>query len=81
MPGSVLDVDYDELVRDTGSAARKLLGFCGLPYEPACLDTTGNESPVATLSSAQVRMPIHQRSLGEWCRYERQLQPLRHALA
>jgi tetratricopeptide (TPR) repeat protein len=81
MPGFVLDVDYDELVRDTGSATRRLLGFCGLPYEPACLDTTSNQSPVATLSSAQVRRPIHQRSLGEWHRYERQLQPLRHALA
>lgn len=81
MPGSVLDIDYDELVRDTGSATRRLLGFCGLPYEPACLDTTSNEAPVATLSSAQVRMPIHQRSLGEWRRYERQLQPLRDALA
>lgn len=81
MPGSVLDIDYDELVRDTESATRELLGFCGLAYEPACLDTAGNESPVATLSSAQVRMPIHRRSLGEWHRYERQLQPLRHALA
>lgn len=81
LPGFVLDIDYDELVRDTGSAARRLLEFCGLPYEAACLDTTRNESPVATLSSAQVRMPIHQRSLGEWRRYERQLQPLRQVLA
>ena len=80
MPGSVLDVDYDELVRNTESAARNLLGFCGLPYEAHCLDTIGNESPVATLSSAQVRSPIHQRSLGEWRRYERQLQPLHRAL-
>jgi len=80
MPGAVLDIDYDELVRDTESAARRLLGFCGLPYEPACLDTTSNQSPVATLSSAQVRSPIHQRSLGEWRRYERQLQTLRDAL-
>lgn len=80
MPGAVLDIDYDGLVRDTESAARRLLGFCDLPYEPHCLDTLGNESPVATLSSAQVRSPIHQRSLGEWRRYERQLQPLRDAL-
>ena len=80
LPGFVLDVDYNELVRDTGSATRRLLGFCGLPYETACLDTTANDSPVATLSSAQVRAPIHQRSAGEWRRYERQLDPLQRML-
>ena len=81
LPGFVLDIDYEELVRDTGTAAKKLLEFCGLAYDPACLDTAGNEAPVATLSSAQVRAPIHQRSLGEWRRYEHQLQPLRDVLA
>ena len=81
LPGFVLDIDYDELVRDTGSAARRLLEFCGLPYEAGCLDTTGNASPVATLSSAQVRSPIHQRSLGEWRRYEHQLESLQQLLA
>ena len=80
LPGFVLDIDYGQLVRDTGSAARRLLEFCGLPYEAACLDTTANDSPVATLSSAQVRAPIHQRSAGEWRRYERQLDPLRRML-
>lgn len=80
LPGSVLDVDYNELVRETPSAARRILGFCGLPYEAACLDTTSNRAPVATLSSAQVRLPIHRRSLGEWLRYESQLQPLRRTL-
>ena len=79
-PGSVLDVEYDQLVMDTESAARQLLGYCGLPYEAACLDTTGNQAPVATLSSAQVRSPIHQRSLGEWHRYEDQLGLLKAAL-
>lgn len=80
MPGSVLDVDYAGLVRDSAPAARRILAFCGLPYEAACLDTTSNAAPVATLSSAQVRLPIHQRSLGEWHRYEGQLEPLRRAL-
>jgi hypothetical protein len=80
LPGSVLDVDYDELVRETAVAARRVLEFCGLPHEADCVDTSRNASPVATLSSAQVRAPIHQRALGEWRRYEKQLQPLREAL-
>jgi hypothetical protein len=44
------------------------------------VDTTGNRSPVATLSSAQVREPVHRRSLEEWRRYQAQLEPLRLAL-
>ena len=80
-PGFVLDIDYNEMVLDTESVARRMLGFCGLPYEPACLDTAGNHAPVATLSSAQVRAPIHQRSSGEWRRYRRQLHLLRRTLA
>ena len=80
-PGFVLDVGYDALVQDTESTARRVLDFCGLAFESACLDTAGNRAPVATLSSAQVRAPIHQRALGEWRRYAEPLQPLRDALA
>ena len=80
-PGFVLDVAYDALVQDTGSTARRVLDFCGLPFEDECLDTAGNRAAVATLSSAQVRAPIHQRALGEWRRYADELQPLQRALA
>ena len=80
-PGFVLDVAYDALVRQTDSTARRVLGFCGLAFESECLDTAGNRAPVATLSSAQVRAPIHQHALGEWRRYAEPLQPLRRALA
>ena len=76
-PGFVLDIGYDALVRDTEATARRVLEFCGLPHEAGCMDTSRNTAPVATLSSAQVRAPIHQRSLGEWRRYERQLASLR----
>jgi tetratricopeptide (TPR) repeat protein len=80
VPGFVLDLPYADLVQDTEAACRRLLDFCGLPYEPACLDHTRNPTSVSTLSSAQVRQPIHNRALGEWRRYERQLQPLRALL-
>jgi hypothetical protein len=55
--------------------------YCQLPYEPGCSDLTRNTTAVDTLSSAQVREGIHARTLGEWRRYERQLEPLRAALA
>ena len=80
-PGFVLDVPYDALVQDTDSTARRVLDFCGLAFEAECLDTAGNRAPVATLSSAQVRVPIHRRALGEWRRYAEPLQSLSRALA
>jgi len=80
MPGAIHEVRYADLVRDTEATARALLDHCGLRYEPGCLDTSGNEAPVATLSSAQVREPIHTRALTEWRRYEAQLQPLVQAV-
>lgn len=80
MPGRILDVDYARLVEDPATVASEVFAFCGLDDEPGCVDLARNASPSATLSSAQVREPIHRRSLGEWRRYERQLQPLRAAL-
>lgn len=80
MPGFVLDLPYELLVRDSEAAARRLFDFCGLPFEPGCGDNTRNAGAVATLSSAQVRQPIHARGLGEWRRYARQLGPLRAML-
>jgi len=80
MPGQVLDVSYARLVDDPETVTREVLEFCGLPYEAGCAALDRNKTPVATLSSQQVREPIHQRSLGEWRRYERGLEPLRVAI-
>ena len=81
MPGVILDVDYADLVSDTEAVMRRVLLHCGLPFDAACLDTAGNAAPVSTLSSAQVREPVHRRGLDAWRRYETQLAPLRAALA
>ena len=76
MPGFVLEVDYERLAREPEAEARRILGFCGLPWEPACIDLAGNAGTVNTASSAQVREPIHQRGIAAWRRYERWLGPL-----
>jgi tetratricopeptide (TPR) repeat protein len=81
MPGQILDVPYEDLVDDPETVARRVMEFCGLAYEPGCVELGRNTAPVATLSSGQVREAIHRRSIGEWQRYERQLQPLQAALA
>lgn len=76
MPGTVLDVDYAELVADPEQVTRKVLAFCGLPWQPGCCNIAANPAPVSTLSSVQVRQAINNRSLGAWRRYPAQLAPL-----
>lgn len=80
MPGLILDVAYADLVREPEATMRKVFEFCDLEWEPDCLDMTRNHIPVATLSAAQVRQPIHAKAFGEWHRYANQLAPLRNAL-
>lgn len=73
MPGRILDVSYNALVSDQDAMIKSILEHCGLPYEMGLVDTSRNTTAVDTLSSAQVREPIHTRTIGEWRRYENQL--------
>jgi tetratricopeptide (TPR) repeat protein len=80
MPGRVLDVSYSDLVHDPEAVLSGVFAHCGLRWAAGCSDLTRNTTAVNTLSSAQVREPIHTRTLGEWRRYEKQLAPVRSAL-
>lgn len=73
MPGAVLTVRYEDLVREPERVMREVLGHCGLPFEAACADLTRNAAPSATASSSQVRQPLHTRSIGAWRRYAKPL--------
>ncbi|MEJ8566573.1 tetratricopeptide repeat-containing sulfotransferase family protein [Elongatibacter sediminis] len=72
----LLDVDYENLVGDPEAETRRVLDFLGLPFEAGCLRFHESTAPAATASAAQVREPIHSRSVGLWRRYARQLGPL-----
>ena len=81
MPGQILDVSYADLVDDTPKPSREKCWISvAWPYEADCVELDRNTAPVATLSSQQVREPIHQRALGEWQRYERQLSRCANAI-
>lgn len=80
MPNHIFDVSYLELVRDPEAMARQILAFCKLDYEPDCVDLSRNRTPVATMSSAQTREKINDRSLSEWKRYGKQLTAMRAQL-
>ncbi len=77
---SWLEVRYEDIVDDPWREARRLLEFCGLPWDPKCLDFHENPAPVATASSVQVRQPIYRLGVGRWRHYERELRPLRALL-
>ncbi|KFN49022.1 tetratricopeptide repeat-containing sulfotransferase family protein [Arenimonas composti] len=80
-PGRFLELSYEDLVDDQEGQTRRLLEFCGLDWDPACLDFTGNPEAVATASAVQVREPLNRRSIGRWRRFEAELAPLRELLA
>jgi len=68
-------VRYEEMVTDFEPSVRSLLDFCGLSFEPACLDFHENTAPVATASAAQVRQPLYTSALARWKRYRPALDP------
>lgn len=76
LPVPFLEVDYEETVADLGNVARRLLGFCVLDWETACLAFHEGKRPVRTASVMQVRQPLYTRSVGRWKHYENTLSPL-----
>jgi tetratricopeptide (TPR) repeat protein len=75
-PGGMLDVSYEEVVDDIESQARRLIDYCGLPWDDRCLSFHESSSPVRTASAAQVRQPLFRSSLQRWRKYEADLGPL-----
>jgi tetratricopeptide (TPR) repeat protein len=75
-PGGFLDVDYAALTEDPETQIRRLLEFCGLPWEDACLSPETNARAVRTASQQQVRQGIYKGSTEQWRRFESHLGPL-----
>ncbi len=80
LPGKILDVHYEETVTDLEGQVRRVLEFCGLPFEDQCLQFYTTERAVKTASSEQVRQPIYRGALGKWRRYEKHLGPWQEVL-
>jgi tetratricopeptide (TPR) repeat protein len=80
LPGRVLRVWHEDVVEDLEGNVRRILDFCGLPFEPACLQFYKTERSVRTASSEQVRQPIYREGLDQWRHYESWLDPLKVAL-
>ena len=80
LPVKVLRVQHEEVVEDLEGNVRRILAFCGLDYEPQCVEFYKNERAVRTASSEQVRQPIFKEGLDQWRHFEPYLAPLKAAL-
>jgi len=81
IPANYCEVHYESVVADTEAEARRLVAFCGLEWDPACLAFDRNAAPVATASSVQVRQPIYRTAVERWRKYDSELGPLKALLA
>jgi tetratricopeptide (TPR) repeat protein len=80
LPGRVLRVSYEDIVEDLAGNVQRILEFCGLEFEPACVEFYKTERSVRTASSEQVRQPIFREGLFQWRNYEPWLGPLKDGL-
>ena len=70
LPGRIHRVIYEQTVEDTEAQVRKLLAYCQLDFEPACLRFFETQRGVRTASSEQVRQPIYRQGMEQWINYE-----------
>jgi tetratricopeptide (TPR) repeat protein len=80
LPGRVQRVIYESMVDDTEGQVRRLLEYCGLPFDARCLRFYENDRAVRTASSEQVRQPIYRQAVDHWQHYQAWLDPLERAL-
>ena len=80
LPGKVLHLQYEALIRDPDGMIRRLLRHCGLPFESACLNFHQTQRSVRTASAEQVRQPLYSSAVGYWKHFESELEPLKRAL-
>ena len=80
LPGKVLRVHYEDVIEDLETQVRRILAYCGLPFEESCLRFFETERSIRTPSSEQVRQPIYRGGLEQWVNYEPWLGSLKATL-
>ena len=80
LPGKILRVHHEDVVDDLEGSVRRILDFCGLEFEPRCVEFHKTERSVRTASSEQVRQPLYRDGLEQWRNFEPYLEPLERAL-
>ena len=79
-PGRIHRVHYEHVVKNQEAELRKLLDYCGLPFEEQCPRFHETRRVVSTLSSEQVRQPLYTEGVDHWRHYDEWLGPLKSTL-
>jgi len=80
LPGRILRVQHEDVIEDLEGQVRRILSYCGLPFEQACVNFHETERAVRTPSAEQVRQPIYKSGMEQWQHYAEHLKPLESAL-
>ena len=80
LPGKIHRVNYESMISDTENEIKRLLKYCDLDFEDACLNFYENKRTVRTPSSEQVRQPIYTTGMNQWKNFEEWLTPLKNEL-
>ena len=80
LPGEILTVQHEDVLDDLEGQVRRLLDFCGLEFEEACLTFHKTKRVIKTPSSEQVRQPIYRTGMGQWIPFESNLSELKDVL-
>lgn len=80
LPGFVLRVQHEDVIADLEGQVHRILDFCGLEFEEACVEFHKTKRTVRTPSAEQVRQPINTSGVDQWCHFESHLDALKHAL-
>jgi tetratricopeptide (TPR) repeat protein len=80
LPDKVLRVEHEDVVENLDANVRRILDFCGLEFEPQCVEFYKTERSIRTASSEQVRRPIFKEGIDQWRNFERWLEPLKAVL-
>ncbi len=81
LPLEIHEVQYEKLIADQEAVSRRLIDYCGLPWDESCLEYYKNDRPVQSMSNWQVRQPIYTDSIQRWKHYEKHLDELKEMLA
>jgi tetratricopeptide (TPR) repeat protein len=80
-PDVLMEINYEDIVRDQAAASRDIIRFLGLPWEDGVMRFHESPAPSATASAVQVRRPVYSSSVGKWRHHSDRLGPLREGLA
>jgi hypothetical protein len=80
LPDDILTVQHEDVLEDLEGQVKRILAFCGLEFEEACLAFHKTKRIIKTPSSEQVRQPIYKTGMGQWKPFESNLEALKDAL-